>query len=154
MVFDCMVFLQGAARLHSPSGLCLLLAEHGVIELCVSVDVLREIADVLRRPRVRAKFPSLTADVVEEFMRALNRMTTLFPDVPHEISFSRDPKDEPYLNLVLRAQAHYLVSRDKDLLGLNIVNDSTGEKLRHRCPQLQILEPVSFIAALKEEPRA
>jgi hypothetical protein len=45
VVFDCMIFLQGAARRESPSGLCLLLAEKGLIELCVSRPVLDEIAD-------------------------------------------------------------------------------------------------------------
>ena len=39
-VFDCMVFLQGAARSESAAGACLLLVELGVIELCVSEQIM------------------------------------------------------------------------------------------------------------------
>jgi predicted nucleic acid-binding protein len=102
-----MVFLQGAARRHSPAGLCLYLAGRGAIELCMSEDIRREIADVLSRPRVRAKFTVLTREFVEDFMRTLLGVATVFDDVPRAIAFSRDHKDEPYLNLALRAQAHY-----------------------------------------------
>jgi predicted nucleic acid-binding protein len=56
-VFDCMVFLQGAARRESPSGACLLLVELAVIELCISEEINLEIQDVLKRPRIRQKSP-------------------------------------------------------------------------------------------------
>ena len=49
-VFDCMVFLQGAARRESPAGACLLLAELEAVELCLSEEILSEIRDVLARP--------------------------------------------------------------------------------------------------------
>jgi len=45
VVFDCVVFLQGAARRGSPAAACLLLAELGVVELCVFTEVLSEIRD-------------------------------------------------------------------------------------------------------------
>jgi hypothetical protein len=38
-VFDCMIFLQGAARRSSPAGICLDLAEQSIIELCVSDEI-------------------------------------------------------------------------------------------------------------------
>lgn len=67
VVFDCMLFLQGAARRESPAGICLLLAELGAVELCISTAIMDEIRDVLTRPRVREKFPSLTDDLVNQF---------------------------------------------------------------------------------------
>ncbi len=42
VVFDCMIFLQGAARRDSPAGACLDLAEQGHIELCVSSEIMAE----------------------------------------------------------------------------------------------------------------
>ena len=60
VVFDCMIFLQGAARRESPAGACLDLAEQSIIELCVSAGILAEVENVLRRPSVRAKFSTLT----------------------------------------------------------------------------------------------
>ena len=32
VVFDCMLFLQAAARRNSPAGLCLLLAQSGLVD--------------------------------------------------------------------------------------------------------------------------
>jgi predicted nucleic acid-binding protein len=60
VVFDCMVFLQGAARRESPAAACLLLAEFGVVELCVSTEILSEIRGVLTRPSIQRRFPVLT----------------------------------------------------------------------------------------------
>ena len=40
VVFDCMVFLQGAARRESASGACLLLVELEAVELCLSQEIL------------------------------------------------------------------------------------------------------------------
>jgi putative PIN family toxin of toxin-antitoxin system len=109
-VFYCMVFLQGAARRESPSGICLLLAERGIVELCISAEILSEVVNVLNRSRVRSKFPALSDDVVEEFVRVLRRISTFFTDVPRQFVLTRDPKDEPYLNLAYHAQARYLVT--------------------------------------------
>ena len=44
-VFDCMVFLQGAARRESAAGVCLLLVESDVIELYVSQEIMAEVND-------------------------------------------------------------------------------------------------------------
>ena len=59
-VFDCMIFLQGAARRESPAGACLLLVELEAIELCISEAIVAEVRDILTRPRVRQMFPRLT----------------------------------------------------------------------------------------------
>lgn len=95
VVYDCMVFLQGAARSSSPAGLCLSLAEKGFVELCLSKTILDEVGEVLRRPKVRVKFPTLDDELVSEFLRALRGFSTLFEDVTRELAFARDPKDEP-----------------------------------------------------------
>src|SRR5689334_1199092 len=69
-VFDCMIFFQGAARRRSPAGIRLSLAKRGLIELCASEDVFREVADVLSRPRVRAKFAVLRPEFVKDYSNA------------------------------------------------------------------------------------
>lgn len=55
-VFDCMIFLQGAARRQSSAAACLLLVELAVIELCISEEIVSEIQDVLTRARIRQRF--------------------------------------------------------------------------------------------------
>jgi putative PIN family toxin of toxin-antitoxin system len=102
-VFDCMVFLQGAARRESPAGACLLLVELEAIELYLSKEILAEVQDVLTRPRVRQRFPALTSQLIEKFLAALGRRATIIPEVPRVFVYEWDPKDEPYVNLAIAA---------------------------------------------------
>ena|SRR5271157_912746 len=148
-VFDCMVFLQAAARRESPAGACLLLVEFGAIELCLSREIVAEVRDVLGRERLRRKFPALTAEFVDSFLTALEKQSRLVPDVPRIFPYSRDPKDESYLNLALAAGANYLVSRDSDLLDLARQSDADGERLRLQAPRLRVLDPAAFLAEMR-----
>lgn len=151
VVFDCMVFLQGAARRESPAAACLLLAELGAIELCVSSEILFEVRDVLTRPAIQRRFPALTNAVVERFLAALREHSLLISPVPHVFVYQRDPKDEPYLNLAIAASAEYLVSRDADILDLASRASQHGARIRNQAPDLKILNPVAFLAALRSQ---
>jgi hypothetical protein len=70
-VFDCMIFLQGAAQRESSAGASLALVEFGAIRLFVSHDILVEVREVLARPRVRQSFPALTDQIVKGFIAAI-----------------------------------------------------------------------------------
>ncbi|MFN0167871.1 MAG: putative toxin-antitoxin system toxin component, PIN family [Bryobacteraceae bacterium] len=148
-VFDCMVFLQGAARRESPAGVCLLLVELGAIELCLSEEIVSEIRQVLTRPRVRQKFPALTDALVGRFLRALSKRAIHIKEVPYVFTYERDPKDAPYINLSIAAGASHLVSRDADILDLAAHGSREGEILRRQAPQLKIVDPVSFLAEMR-----
>jgi putative PIN family toxin of toxin-antitoxin system len=144
-VFDCMVFLQGAARKGGPAGLCLSLAEAGAIQLFLSDEILAEVLDVLTRPELRRKFPILTEKYVEEFMARIRAMSSHRPDVPRVFSYARDSKDEPYLNLALAARVDYLVTRDTDLLDLADPANPEGHPIRELHPQLRFIDPVRLL---------
>lgn len=151
VVFDCMVFLQGAARPDGPGAACLKFVEDDRVELFLSAEIIAEIQDVLTRPNLQHKFPILTQEYVDNLLQALVRKATIVSDVPHYFRFDRDPKDEPYLNLAMASGASHLVSRDNDLLDL--MKDSG---FRGQFPNLIILDPVAFLqtfrdAALKGE---
>jgi putative PIN family toxin of toxin-antitoxin system len=152
VIYDCMVFLQGAARSSSPAGLCLSLAEKGFVELCLSDAILDEVGEVLRRPKVRAKFPTLTDELVSQFLETVGGFSTFFGEVTRELPFARDPKDEPYINLARTAQAQYLVSRDADLLDVPTAPDRDSRRIREECPDLQIVDPVMFLSLLRQVP--
>jgi predicted nucleic acid-binding protein len=98
-VFDCIVFLQGAARREGASGACLGLIEMEVVQLLLSGEIIDEVRGVLDRPRVRQKFPQLTDDLVSRFLTALGKIAMLIPEVPRAFEYERDPKDEPYIYL-------------------------------------------------------
>jgi putative PIN family toxin of toxin-antitoxin system len=141
-VFDCMIFLQAATRSVGPAGACVALAEEGLIELLVSEEIVAEIDHVLRRPRIRAKFPSLTDDLVVELVSRIERVAIIVADVPSGIRLARDPKDEPYLNLAKTCAADYLVTRDKDLL-------EAGDDILGQIPGLMIVDPAAFLTAVR-----
>jgi predicted nucleic acid-binding protein len=50
----------------------------------------------------------------------------------------------PYLNLAIASNAAYLVTRDKDLLDL-----TQEAAFVARFPQLRIVEPVTFLSAMR-----
>ena len=59
-VFDCMVFVQAAARTAGPSNACLEMVRSDDVKLYLSPIVLAEIEDVLSRSKIRKRFTSLT----------------------------------------------------------------------------------------------
>jgi len=147
-VFDCVVFLQGAARETGPAGACFRLMKEGAVTLCLSPQVLAEVSDVLTRPKSRQRFKTLTAERVQTFLQELRAKAVFFDAVPQVFTYPRDPDDEPYVNLALVAGARYLVTWDNDLLDL--MNEATpeGKDFRQRFPNLAILNPVDFLQQL------
>ncbi len=139
-VFDCTVFLQGAARPAGPAAACLRLVDDGQVTLCISAEILAELRDVLSRPKTQRRFPGLSADWVKSFVSNVELKGLLFGEVPHAVALERDPKDEPYINLAIAAGAKYLVTRDLDLLDL-----MKDDSFRQRFPALLILEPPAFL---------
>lgn len=144
VVFDCMVFLQGAARSASPARACFEIVDEGLVTLCVSPAVLAEVRDVLSRPELVKRFPALSAEWVTAFVTSLADKALVVPDVPNAFVLPRDPKDEPYINLAVATQAEFLVSRDRDLLDL-----MTDADFRRRFPTLKIVDPETFLRTIR-----
>lgn len=151
VVFDCMVFLQGAANPDGPAATCLRLAEEGHVELCISSDVLSEVLDVLTRPKMRLRFSALTGESVSAFLARVNRFAVVVSDVPRVVSLPRDPKDEKYLDLAVAAGAECLVSRDNDLLDLMDAQRPESRAFRAAFPQITILDPVSWLCTVAKQ---
>lgn len=148
VVFDCMVFLQAAARQSGPAGACLEVARARHVQLFVSQDVLEEVSDVLNRPTVRARFPRLTASAVESFIDEVRKPATVQTGVPDVWHLDRDPKDSPYINLAHAVRADYLVSRDKDLLDLMTAQNAGAHDFRTRFATLKIVTPIAFLRSV------
>jgi putative PIN family toxin of toxin-antitoxin system len=143
-----MVFLQAASRPGGPAArLFIEFVEAGHLILSVSDAILAEVRDVLGRPAIRAKNPTITDDGVEDFIHRIDRVARKIDDVPTAYSLPRDPDDEPYLNLALAANADYLVTWDKDMLDL-----MQDKGFRTQYPHLTILNPVALLQALTLPP--
>ncbi len=150
-VLDCMVFLQAAARTEGPAAACLELVRRGKIDLVIHPDILKEIEDVLTRPKVLAKFPALSSDAVKNFLDEVDKLSKSVLDVRKHFLFERDPKDEIYLNLAIAANARYLVTWDKDLLDLMKLEKEEAQSFQSRFPGLIILSPVALLQKLAQQ---
>jgi putative PIN family toxin of toxin-antitoxin system len=140
-----MVFFQAASRPAGPAArLFIEFIEAGHLALSVSDTILAEVRDVLGRPRIRAKNPTVTDEMVEDFFRRIDQVAQKIDNIPASYSLPRDPDDEPYLNLALAVDADYLVTRDNDLIDL--MQDAT---FRAQYPRLTILNPVALLQILR-----
>lgn len=149
-VFDCNVHLQAAARERSVAAECLRLVEKGLVRLYLSEEILAEVEDVLNRPEIRRHFQTLTDEIVEAFLVRLRRHSQIVRRVPKNFSYSRDPDDEPYINLAVEAEADYLVSRDNDLLDLMTDYTLEAKEFRQRFRPLRTIEPLEFLEEVRK----
>ena len=113
-----MIFLQAAARPTGPAAALLELVEIGELELLVSEAGLEEIREVLTRPGLQRKFPSLTISTVRDFLDRIQVCSAYSANVRSFFELDRDPKDAKYVDLAIATKADFLVTRDKDLLDL------------------------------------
>jgi predicted nucleic acid-binding protein len=56
-----------------------------------------------------------------------------------------------YINLALAGNAHYLITRDRDLLDLAAQATREAQYLRRLRPELRILDPVALLRELSAE---
>ncbi|MEZ5429463.1 MAG: putative toxin-antitoxin system toxin component, PIN family [Pyrinomonadaceae bacterium] len=136
------------ADLFSGTGVgakCRELVTTGQVELIVSPYVLEKIRDVLTRPETRERFAQATEEKVAVFIEEIIDFATFIPSVPKNFEFSRDPKDEPYINLAAQEEADYIVSRDKDLLDLMTGYDIESKEFRQKFRPLKIVDTLTFV---------
>lgn len=129
-----MIFLQATVSDTGPAAALFRLVEAHQIALVVSAAILAEVHNVLTRPKVRRKHPSLSEERIAAFLTRVRDHATLLDNVPSHFVFDRDPKDTPYLDLAIFADATYLVSRDRDLLDLMEDIGDTSSTFRQQHP--------------------
>lgn len=151
VVFDCMIFLQALISEQSVTAKSFKHLEETAFTLFTSNEILDEIKNVLNRPYIRDKNPQITDKSVETFLNRILKKAVLIKTVPPKFKYSRDPKDEKYINLAVEVEADYLISRDKDLLDLMIGIDLESKAFRQRFRPLKIVEPIEFLKILADK---
>ena len=98
--------------------------------IAMSQHVLDELFDVLHRPRL-ARFvdPVLRADLLDQLVSG-----TYWFEPSVVVTDCRDPSDNKYLELAGAAEAHTIVSSDRDLLIL------------HPWRGISVLRPADYLA--------
>jgi uncharacterized protein len=115
-VLDTQILLRAAINTRSlPAKIFFDLKQ--LYQLVASEQTIAEFNDVVHRPEILTKFPSLTDRVIAEALDLLATAQQITVDVVETVS--RDPKDDIFLALAVESKAQYLVSEDKDLLVLD-----------------------------------
>jgi putative PIN family toxin of toxin-antitoxin system len=148
VVFDCNIYLQAFISSRSPAATCLGLARDGAIVSFISRPTLAELKDVLQRPFVARKLPHVTPALIQAFLDDISASAMPVRRIPAKFQLERDPKDTPYINLAVAAQADYIVTRDKDLLDLMTGHTDECKEFRQRFRPLKVIDPVGFLHAL------
>ena len=71
------------------------LADAGRIRLVASEETLEEVAEVLSRPRLRAKYPDLTDEGRDQLLAVIRHVAEVLPAVPRTVTLARDPTTSP-----------------------------------------------------------
>ena len=88
--------------------------KRGAFILVISEPILREIIEVLSRPRIRALTKMTKEEIGELISLIIEKALMVKPK--RKIRLIKDPKDSMFLEAALVSSADYLVTGDKHLL--------------------------------------
>lgn len=145
VVFDCMIYLQAVVSESGPAATLLRLIDDDALSLFVSNAILEEVREVLSRPKIRKRNPDITDERVNALINRVLEKATVVNNISPHFVYSRDPKDEKYINLAVEAEVSHLISRDKDLLDLMTGHTDECKDFRRRFRPLKIIDPVEFL---------
>jgi putative PIN family toxin of toxin-antitoxin system len=140
VVFDTSTLVSAALRVGSTPYEALRQAfSQG--EVCISITTISELQRVLSRPKFDRYQPRDVRGAFVDLVRAFAvQVTVSAADEAKVLPACRDPKDNPFLALVLACSADVLVSSDADLL---VLNPWRG---------VPILTPVAYLRAQSPSP--
>ena len=144
-----MIFLQAAARPMGPAAALLELVEVGALELLVSDACIEELREVLTRPSLQRKFPSLSISAVQDFLNRIHACSVYSVNSANVFVLERDPKDAKYVDLAIAAKADFLVTRDKDLLYLREKESPLLQIFEKLDWQFKIVDPFEMLTFLR-----
>lgn len=149
-VFDCNIIWQSFFFENGVSAKCKKLVDDEKIILLLSREVLDEMREVMNRPEFLARFESATEKMVDKFLEQLAKKSVFIKSVPQKMTLTRDPDDEPYINLAIEGKADYIVTRDRDLLDLMTGFDVESKEFRQKTRPLKIVEPLEFLKIVEK----
>ena len=110
----------------------------GEVEVAISPSILKEVKDVLRRPRI-ARRQWLNKEEVEALIRRLGQSCILTPGRLALRVVEEDPEDDKFIVCALEAKADYIISGDLHLRNLG--------KYRG----VKIVSPREFLEAMRRK---
>lgn len=146
-----MIFFQWAALPVDRQHATIKAIYDGSVQLCMSKPLLDEIRDVLSRPEIRFKAPSLTEDRLNSVLDAIVQHAQWFTDVPPAFTWSQHPDDDHLLSLAIAARADWLVTWERRLL--TFIAADSAEAVRFRLlAATEIITPAELAERLRTKP--
>jgi putative PIN family toxin of toxin-antitoxin system len=108
VVIDTNVVVSAALKGRKPETVILFVANHPEFEWVASPEILQEYVAVLRRDKFH-----LSPSIIQRWIAMFQRFITVI-EVQEVIVFPRDQEDAKFLTCAMAAQAHYLVTGDRD----------------------------------------
>jgi putative PIN family toxin of toxin-antitoxin system len=144
-----MVFLQWALLPKERQHSTIKALYDGSIRLCMSNALFNEVRDVLSRPEMRERAPSLTAERLKQVLADTIELSEWFSEVPDAFTWKQHPDDDHVLNLSIAAKAEYLVTWEQRIRRLAGDNAQDAQLLRSLAPQLEIITPKQLAERLR-----
>lgn len=96
-------------------------ARNGQIEIVSSAELVAELEEVLRRPKLAARLAQV-GSTPEELLAGYLALVVVIRAAPLPAPISVDPDDDVVLACALAARAEAVVSGDDDLLSLGVID--------------------------------
>jgi putative PIN family toxin of toxin-antitoxin system len=140
-ILDTSVLIRGILSSRGPSGQVLDAFFEGAFDVVLSLSIVGEVENVLRRRHIRSR-PSFSAEETQELVVALIGGAEMASGTHQFDVVSTDPKDNHIVSTALEAGADYIVTEDeRDLLSLKVV------KVRS-FPAIQVVDAEMFLRKL------
>ena len=117
IVLDTNIFISGLFFSKSAAGKLVNQCLEGKFELCLSNDLVEEIAKVLTYPKIRKRL-KLSDLEIENYCSLLKFHCHFFETKTVATQVPKDRNDDHVLATLITSEAKYLVSGDDDLLSL------------------------------------
>jgi uncharacterized protein len=108
VVVDTNVLISAAFRDRLPEDVIMFLVARPDFEWIATEKIMQEYLDVLHRKKF-----ALTESVIQKWKQIFEEVIQVVPD-SIVIAFPRDQKDAKFLSCSLSADAHFLITGDKD----------------------------------------
>ena len=122
IVLDTNQFVSALISPNGASAKILNVWRSGQIEVVVSEHILRELKDVLYRPKIKEKY-HLTSLVIEAYLELIRRYAIMTSGNIEVSVISEDSDDDMIIACALEAEVDYVISGDRHLLNLGEYQD-------------------------------
>jgi len=92
----------------------------GQVQMVSAPELIEELRDVLSRPRIRAY---IEPEEGQAFLDTVLMLADVLPSLGNVPCYTRDAKDDTFVACAVLGRAEYVITLDKDILALGMLED-------------------------------